>query len=675
MKRQQRSKNLLIFLALTLIISACSINGSRDPSGSTEKRGDSHEYDAGSDVDLQWADLFAETPNYRAYGKAVIGGGGEKFRWKMGPMWYRGRLDKNQVKVFVIGQEGAQDENVSNRSFTGSTGTRMQRFLNYFGITQSYLFMNTFVYTITGQYSLFGEDAKDENKVLMNQRLKWMAQDERSIVVNHRHRLFDYALSNNKDTMKLVVGVGTAGKESAATWARHHGVNCWGSTLTKSYCYGKTGALKGVLIVGLPHPGAASARNGGEGAMDNLTKSFRAKASIIKSHITTEKINLPIDSAGRRSFNKEFKYGYAAIPHRDFPYGTNWRMGKRGTTSNRRGSHTIQVFSDDGCYNNKCRDWNTGEDIPHNIKYDDPKDLMTKAPSEFKFGDVPYESPKDNALRRSYDAGPGVFAQTLTNLFTQVDYTKLGAIGHTSFGHTGIYRGRLNRAKVLVVTDQMSHDDMFSGRALSGAAGQKFQNYLNAIGATDSYAILRTLPVDTLGLDEKHIDSILFDDSVVSYRDKVLESILDKAKTQLIVTLGDGAKKVIRKFATDYKIKLPIINLDAPTGSYGANWTAGVDKFKTLDLSIDGAISTLSRKLQIIPRKDLPAYTRFWMGTSGNRVARSKEFKDGKYVANGNYYKIYVPKWAAKWKASESQLTEKELASVEEFKKTELATK
>jgi len=67
---------------------------------------------------------------------------------------------------YLIGQEGAQDENVSNRSFTGSTGTRMQKFLNYLGVDKSYLFMNTFVYTITGQYSLFGEDAENPRKLL-----------------------------------------------------------------------------------------------------------------------------------------------------------------------------------------------------------------------------------------------------------------------------------------------------------------------------------------------------------------------------------------------------------------------------------------------------------------------------------------------------------------------------
>ena len=97
---------------------------------STKQRGKITEYDSGAPAGSKWIDLFAETPNYRLFGQKIIGGYGEKFRWKMGPMFYRGRLTKNDVKVFIIGQEGAQDENLSNRSFTGSTGTRMQKFLN-----------------------------------------------------------------------------------------------------------------------------------------------------------------------------------------------------------------------------------------------------------------------------------------------------------------------------------------------------------------------------------------------------------------------------------------------------------------------------------------------------------------------------------------------------------------
>ena len=113
-------------------------------------RGNPWEHDPGPASNRPWARLFAETPNYRGLGSALIGR--EEFRWHFGPMFYRGRLDDGAVKVLVIGQEGAQDESLGHRSFVGGTGARMQHFLHHIGITESYLFLNTFVYPIFGQY-------------------------------------------------------------------------------------------------------------------------------------------------------------------------------------------------------------------------------------------------------------------------------------------------------------------------------------------------------------------------------------------------------------------------------------------------------------------------------------------------------------------------------------------
>jgi len=45
-----------------------------------------------------------------------------------------------QSKCSLSVQDGAQDEALAHRSFTGGTGARMQYFLNYIGITESYLF-------------------------------------------------------------------------------------------------------------------------------------------------------------------------------------------------------------------------------------------------------------------------------------------------------------------------------------------------------------------------------------------------------------------------------------------------------------------------------------------------------------------------------------------------------
>jgi hypothetical protein len=87
-------------------------------------RGKPWEHDPGPAPSSRLARLFAETPNYRALGKALVGR--EAFRWHFGPMFYRGRLADGAVRVMVIGQEGAQDESLGHRSFVGGTGARMQ---------------------------------------------------------------------------------------------------------------------------------------------------------------------------------------------------------------------------------------------------------------------------------------------------------------------------------------------------------------------------------------------------------------------------------------------------------------------------------------------------------------------------------------------------------------------
>ena len=236
-----------------------------------------------------------------------------------------------------------------------STGTRMQKFINYLGVNKSYLFMNTFVYTITGQYSLYGDDATNDYKVKQWKQLMWLAQNEDSIIVQHRHKMFNYMLETNKKTLSLVIGVGTAGKESLVTWFNSVSKgSCSYSKLSKTYCIGK-GLLKGVIGIGVRHPGAASARNAGSTATGGLIYDFKNKAKIVANFIKEDPKWLPEDPYSNRDFSKEFKYGYSSIPHRDFPFGTPWTLGLKGTTSNRRGSGAIQIFSKNGCYNNGAR--------------------------------------------------------------------------------------------------------------------------------------------------------------------------------------------------------------------------------------------------------------------------------------------------------------------------------
>ncbi len=627
-------------LTALLVLVSCSHGTPGDRSiSSSKKRGDSFDYDAGPAKDSDLTYLFANTPNYRAFGSKVIGGKGEKFRWKFGPMWYRGRTGENQVKVFVIGQEGAQDENVSNRSFTGSTGTKMQKFLNHIGINQSYLFMNTFVYTITGQYSLFGEDAKNPTKVAQRDNLLWLAQNSDSVVVKHRHELFDTVLETNKE-LSIVLGVGTAGKDTAATYARHLGGKCSSSTVGRGGCFVKHKG-KTIMFVGVPHPGGASPRNGGEDALKRLLGAFDRQAKTVLKAISAKKIKLANDPGAKRaSTTTKYKYGNASIPHMDFAFGTNWRMGEWGTTSNRRGSHTIQVFSKNGCYNNGAKEANgrCSQTKVDNIRYSDPVDKMTKAPSEMAKCDVPYESPKtctDNYML--YDHGPGhEFSEIMLDWYKSIDWGSLGVTQHMSFGPQGFYRGSLKDAEVLVIADQHAHDDMFSGRALTGEVGQRFQSYLDK--SKKEYAIIRTLPVDTLDLSSKERAAISMDKDVIKGRDALVDAIVDAGQITQIIGIGTTASKIAKQLAKDYDV------------SYKGFTTAAVKKMP----------------LKIIPRFDLPVHTRYWMGTSGDRAARGYRGSSSNKEYSGDYYKVYAPRWATKWKAG--SMSTEESKSYETFK-------
>ena len=631
-------------------------DNTRLPAASADRRGPISEYDMGPPKDSQWPDIFAETPDYRAYGKAIYQAaaqkagirddGQEKFRWKVGPMWYRGRLTPNSVKVFVIGQEGAQDENVSNRTFTGSTGTKMQNFINYFGIDRSYLFMNTFIYTITGQYGAVPEPTDSpevkKQKEVQTKALFWLAQNPKSVLVQHRHRMFDYMLEQNKNTVKLIIGVGAAGKDSLATWIRSHGGKCTARDLGSSFCDASVIA-PGARAIGVMHPGAASARNGGADAASALQVQFGKRADMVGQWIKENPNWLKADP-GAPQLSGNFMFKDAPIPHRDFAFTTNWRMGKDGTSTNRRGADGIQIFSDEGCYNNVAKINGRCDRSPKpktlNVLYDEPSDVgpAPKMAAE----DLPYESPKSAKGRLEYDMGPGAFASALVDAWP--DFAALGITSHKSFGFNGVYRGNLTNPKVVILADQESNDDMFSTRALTGSGGQKLQTLLNSMGLNNDYVIIRTLPVDSLDLPVAKVKEIAANRDVVKTRNTILEKILAQGKTKLFITVGPVAASLVP--STYNPAGVALLNLDSPNSdSHVSQWQAAVAKLSVP--GINAFEGRYSGQLSPIPRSDLPAHTRWWMGTSGSRSARAYTKEGSARVVSGDYYQFNAPDWVS----------------------------
>ena len=591
-----------------------------------DARGNIWEHDPGPPASSGWAELFAETPNYRGLGRAVLGK--EAFRWHHGPMFFRGRLD-GSAKVVIVGQEGAQDESLSHRSFTGGTGARMQHFLRHIGFDRSYLFLNSFVYPIFGQYT----DA-----------LRPLAQDPRSPVASHRKRIFDKAIVDGD--VRLVVAVGRAAKESVASWVKAHGGNADPNKLEAA----SLGSLPNRLrVVGVLHPGGAS----GGGGTSAIQADFRRAVNLIKGWIEDDSSWLPPDPGVPRNLGGPYAYLSAPIPYRDFPFGTCPRLGRGGTSSNRTDEQRgIRLFSAHGKYNA------AGAQL---------KDPATASGSREGYddatGELPYEPPR--AEPKAFDPGPPAqLARLLTGgdpAFPWPDFASLGVTSHPSFGAGPIYRGRFKQLSLIVLADQTSHDDVFTARSLSGDAGQRFQGFLRAAGLTRRYLIVRTLPVDTLDLSAQKRDALVDNPLVRDFHKELLGRVLaQNTGVTALLALGRGARRLAPHVAPS---GLTVIDLAAP-GEAGvdASWQAALTKLAgrsyTKDIS-NPSFDVPSGRSQL-PRIDLPYGTLLWVGTSGDRAVRPVDLAVDR--PSPDYLKLFAPSWVAALKAAPLSPAEKAAA-------------
>jgi uracil-DNA glycosylase len=549
-----------------------------------------------------WAQLFAETPNYLGIGLAFSG---DKFRWHFGPMFYRGRTAAGAAKVLVIGQEGAQDESLSHRSFTGGTGARMQNLLNHIGIGHSYMFLNTFVYPINGQYD--GGFPK-------------LGQDPRSPIAQHRNKILD--LAANTHDLRLVVAVGKAAKESCVSWLKLHG----GTAKPEELQNANGGVIRaGLRFVGVPHPGGAS--KGGN--VTSIIAGFKAAISQIETWAAADAGWLPVDPACTRSTAASYKYRSAPIPFADFPFGTTWRLGSSGTSSNRRdGQTSIQLFSSEGKYNN------LGVTVSYSIG---PGSKIGYAQDA---GDIEVEPPRVHPM--AFDPGPGDFSELLTGSSAGRDwpnFAQLGLTVHPSFGFGPSYRGRLTNPSVLLLADQASHDDLFTGRALTGEAGQRLQGWLRAAGLTTRYAIVRTLPVDSLSSSAASIQAAVDHAAVRA----ILTAVIAKAAPKAVVAIGPQASR-IAVAVSPTGMKVVPMKAWADTPAVLADWRRALDDLKPLTYTKDVTASfNWDGARGQIPREDLPYGTLRWQGSSGDRAAQARTGG----APNPDYFKFEMPGWAA----------------------------
>jgi hypothetical protein len=570
-------------------------------------RGDPWEFDPGPPPNRKWARLFAEVPNYRALGKQMVEGK-ERFRWQFGPVFYRGRLADKGARVLVVGQDAGSDEALGHRSFVGETGSKTQHLLNHLGIDRSYLFLNTFVYSINGQF----DDAIDN-----------LAQDADSPVAIHRNEIFDYAAERHD--LRLVIAVGGAARISVVNWIKHRGGNVRDPGSRKLHTIDASAIGPRVRLVDVMHPGAVA--QGGGGA---VAKSFGVAADLVLGFAADDPDWLPPDPGASRAAAGTFRYVSSPVPLRDLAFGATWRLGTGGTGTVRKDSGRSIILE-------------PRKPLPPRTPFPAERPGPEEGFSAGS-GEVPWEPP---CKASEFDPGPPTeIARLLVGAEPGLgwpDWKAVGVVGAATYGGGPAYRGRFSGVQLLVLADQAGHDDLMWARAYTGEAGQVFQGLLAALGLTKSYLILRTLPVDTSALAAADVRKLVDRAAVRNLHQAIASDVLGNNPVAAVVAIGAQAQRLAGKL--DFGAK-PVVPLPAWGSGARDAWAAGLEQLRGAGIVADRkppAGAWTAQPVQI-PRADVPFGAPRWQATSGDRVQRSQP-GDAAHAGADPFYKVWMPRW------------------------------
>jgi hypothetical protein len=237
------------------------------------------EFDAGPPPAL--AAIFETLPDHAPFAS--------RFRLGWGPKFYRGRTD-GSARVLVVGQDAASEEDIARRNFVGDAGRRAQGFLAKAGLTRSYVMINTFAFSVRGQFD-------DELRQI----------SASPAMVAYRSAVFDFL---DPGPFECIVAFGNAA---------HHAVSLWpGATAS--------------FVAKPQHPSARDTAA--------LLGSWRFWLPKVRQHVTPD----PDGDQSAPNYGTAFRADERPpIPRRDLPFGMpRWFGDKLLKTTTRRTLDTIE---------------------------------------------------------------------------------------------------------------------------------------------------------------------------------------------------------------------------------------------------------------------------------------------------------------------------------------------
>lgn len=236
----------------------------------------------------------------------------------------------------------------------------------------------------------------------------------------------------------------------------------------------------------------------------------------------------------------------------------------------------------------------------------------------------------------TYDPGPppiwdALFAQAPLQAYARHTHKHF----HCGFGPV-FYRGRLDgSARILVVGQDPSVDELFARRVLVGRSGQRVQGLLHKAGIGRDYAMLNTFLCGVKHPFDTSLRQIALEPEILSFRDALFDKITSISRLEVILTLGDAAYFAIQHWSRSHHAHMPVIAIAHPSLPHQEDaevlrdWNRALTQLRLVirpehagEVSPYGQCFT-DGDLRPIPRCDLPFGMPAWLGTGGTRGMRA----------------------------------------------------
>lgn len=195
------------------------------------------------------------------------------------------------------------------------------------------------------------------------------------------------------------------------------------------------------------------------------------------------------------------------------------------------------------------------------------------------------------------------------------------------------YRGRLDgTARLLVVGQDPSTNEILGHRIFVGRSGQRVQGFLSKLGLTRSYVMLNAFLFSVFGQFDSELRNISLEAEILNYRNAFLDRLAGENELQAIVAFGAAAQHAVEQWPGAASIPVfEVVHPAAPIESVLLDtWNTALEGLRPLvepdedgvaDPTPYGSAFTGADQVSI-PRFDLPFGMPPWHGADDGQSER-----------------------------------------------------